>query len=81
MHWLSTLPPARAFLIAALWPAMFLVGHVALTRLVPLWMTRHGDSDVIHAEVVVAPGAWPGLAILLLIPPLGFLLAWGIARR
>jgi hypothetical protein len=81
MSWPTTLPRTRALGIAALWPAMLLVAYVALTRLVPIWIVGRGDGEVIHAEVVAEPGAWATLAVLLLIPPLGFLIAWAIARR
>ena len=81
MRWLARIAPQRALIIAAVWPALWLVGFVLLTRLLPVWMMRRGEADLIHAEVVMMPGAWTRLAALLIIPPLGFLIAWAVARR
>ena len=81
MRWLARFSPARAFAIAALWPATLLVVYVVLTRLLPLWVVRHSDVAVIYAEVEAGPGALPRLLAFVIVPPLGFLIAWGIARR
>ena len=79
MRWLARINPTRALGMAALWPVILLVIGILLTRTVPLWMMR--GKDVIHVEVEMTPGAWPRLAALLIVPPLGFLIAWVVARR
>jgi hypothetical protein len=79
MRWLARIDSTRALSIAALWPAILLVIHVLLMRILPLWVMRR--EDVIYAEVEMTPGAWPRLAALLIVPPLGFLIAWIVARR
>ena len=81
MHWLARLDRTRALMIAALWPGLWLILYLLVTRLLPAWMMGHGEEDVIHAEVVLMPGAWPRLVALLMVPPLGFLIAWAVARR
>ena len=79
MRWLARIDPTRAWGIAALWPVMLLALGVLLGYILPLWMMRR--EGVIHVEVVMMPGAWPRLAALLVGPPLGFLIAWAVARR
>ena len=79
MRSLARIDLTRALGIAALWPVMPLVVGVLVTRILPLWMMRR--EDVIHVEVVMTPGAWPRLAALLVVPPLGFLITWAVARR
>ena len=81
MHWLARLDPMRALMIAALWPGLWLVVYPLVARLLPAWMMLRAEADVIHAEVVLMPGAWPRLVAWLVVPPLGFLLAWAVARR
>ena len=81
MHWLARLDRLRALMIAALWPGLWLIVYLLVTRLLPVWMMRQGEEDVIHTEVVLMPGAWSRLVAWLVVPPLGFLIAWAVARR
>ena len=79
MRWLARIDPTRALGIAALWPVTLLALGVLLRYTLPLWLMRR--EGVIHVEVHMTPGAWPRFAALLVGPPLGFLIAWTVARR
>ena len=74
--WLARQPPGRIALLAAAWavglPAVALVAF-RLTTWYLVW--RHG---------AVAFGVqlkWPGVALILLVPPAVLVVAWSAARR
>jgi hypothetical protein len=85
MKWLSRLSLAQAVRRALLWPVILALGVAAYL----LWDRWSGGEWIIEAEVVpkgtlvVFSDYLPTVAVALLVvgPPIAFLLVWRIVRR